>query len=157
MRQNRAARRSSVFEDLFAERQVYLRSGRTSRYVVLSRPLQIAVTIGAVVVVLWLAVASYRSVSAHLEAAERTRELTRLEEVNQSLRTAAAAAPSAEDVAALQARVPERRTGQAAARAGAGRSADRRPRRRSPGGRGRRHARRRRERATRGAPGGRRG
>ena len=47
MRQNRAARRSSIFEHLFAERQVYLRSGLTSRYVVLSRPLQIAVTIGA--------------------------------------------------------------------------------------------------------------
>jgi chromosome segregation ATPase len=75
MRKSDAPRRSSAFEDLFAERQVYLRSGLTSRYVVLSRPLQIAVTIGAGLVVAGLAFASYSSVVNHLEAAELRQEL----------------------------------------------------------------------------------
>ena len=75
MRKNEAARRSSAFEDLFAERQVYLRSGLTSRYVVLSRPLQIAVTIGVGLIVAGLAFASYSSVVSHLEAGELRREL----------------------------------------------------------------------------------
>ena len=51
MRKSEVPRRSSAFEDLFAERQVYLRSGLTSRYVVVSRPLQIAVTIGVGLIV----------------------------------------------------------------------------------------------------------
>jgi DNA repair exonuclease SbcCD ATPase subunit len=75
MRKSDVPRRSSAFEDLFAERQVYLRSGLTSRYVVLSRPLQIAVTIGAGLVVAGLAFASYSSVVNHLEAAELRQEL----------------------------------------------------------------------------------
>jgi hypothetical protein len=75
MRKNEAARRSSAFEDLFAERQVYLRSGLTSRYVVLSRPLQIAVTIGVGLIVTGLAFASYSSVVSHLETGELRREL----------------------------------------------------------------------------------
>ena len=75
MRKSDAPRRSSAFNDLFAERQVYLRSGLTSRYVVLSRPIQIAVTIGAGLVVAGLAFASYSSVVNHLEAAELRREL----------------------------------------------------------------------------------
>ena len=75
MRKSEAPRRSSVFEDLFAERQVYLRSGLTSRYVVLSRPLQIAVTIGIGLIVAGLSFASYSSVVNHLEAAALRREL----------------------------------------------------------------------------------
>jgi TolA-binding protein len=75
MRKSEAPRRSSAFEDLFAERQVYLRSGLTSRYVVLSRPLQIAVTIGVGLIVAGLAFASYSSVVSHLEAGELRREL----------------------------------------------------------------------------------
>ena len=109
MRENEAARRSSIFEDLFRERQVYLRSGLTSRYVVLSRPLLIAVTVGAGLVVLWLAVASYSSIRTHREAAEQRRELVRLERENQSLRAIAEVAPRAEGSAALEARVPELR------------------------------------------------
>jgi len=75
MRKSEAPRRSSAFEGLFAERQVYLRSGLTSRYVVLSRPLQIAVTIGVGLVVAGLAFASYSSVVSHLAAAKLLREL----------------------------------------------------------------------------------
>jgi chromosome segregation ATPase len=75
MRKSEAPRRSSAFEDLFAERQVYLRSGLTSRYVVLSRPLQIAVTIGIGLIVAGLSFASYSSVVNHLEAAALRREL----------------------------------------------------------------------------------
>ncbi|HSA81818.1 MAG TPA: hypothetical protein VLE23_13465 [Geminicoccaceae bacterium] len=75
MRKSEAPRRSSAFEDLFAERQVYLRSGLTSRYVALSRPLQIAVTIGVGLIVAGLAFASYSSVVSHLEAGELRREL----------------------------------------------------------------------------------
>jgi DNA repair exonuclease SbcCD ATPase subunit len=75
MRKSEAPRRSSAFEGLFAERQVYLRSGLTSRYVVVSRPLQIAVTIGVGLVVAGLAFASYSSVVSHLAAAELLREL----------------------------------------------------------------------------------
>jgi chromosome segregation ATPase len=75
MRKSEVPRRSSAFEDLFAERQVYLRSGLTSRYVVVSRPLQIAVTIGVGLIVAGLAFASYSSVVSHLEAAELRREL----------------------------------------------------------------------------------
>jgi chromosome segregation ATPase len=75
MRESEAARRSSTFEDWFAERQVYLRSGLTSRYVVLSRPLQIGVTIGAGLIVVGLALASYSSIVNHLEATELRREL----------------------------------------------------------------------------------
>ena len=75
MRKSEVPRRSSAFEDLFAERQVYLRSGLTSRYVVVSRPLQIAVTIGIGLIVAGLAFAAYSSVVNHLAAAELRREL----------------------------------------------------------------------------------
>jgi hypothetical protein len=75
MRRNEAARRSSAFENLFAERQVYLRSGFTSRYVVLSSSLQIAVTIGVCLIVAGLVFTSYRSVVSDLEADGLRREL----------------------------------------------------------------------------------
>lgn len=75
MRKSGAPRRSSAFENLFAERQVYLRSGLTSRYVVLSRPLQIAVTISLGLIVAGLAFAAYSSVVSHLEADQLRREL----------------------------------------------------------------------------------
>lgn len=90
MRKSEAPRRSSAFEDWFAERQVYLRSGLTSRYVVLSRPLQIAVTIGVGLIVAGLAFASYRSVVSHLEAGDLRRELAlaeaRLDELSAARR-----------------------------------------------------------------------
>src|SRR4051794_1871891 len=107
MRKNEAARRKGTFEDLFAERQVYLRSGLTSRYVVLSRPLQIGVAIGMGLVIAWLAVASYSSIAKHFEVASQTRELARLEGVNKSLRAAAETAPATEELRGQAARVPE--------------------------------------------------
>lgn len=85
MRKEDPSRRPSLFEHLFAERQLYLRSGMESRYVTLSRPLQIGVALGMVLIVAWLAIASYSSVANHLEAAEQSRELARLEGMTQTL------------------------------------------------------------------------
>lgn len=85
MRQEDPSRRPSLFEHLFAERQLYMRSGMESRYVTLSRPLQVGVALGMVAVVAWLAIASYGAVAKHLEAAEQSRELARLEGMTQSL------------------------------------------------------------------------
>jgi chromosome segregation ATPase len=107
MRKDKAARRSSVFDDLFAERQVYLRSGLTSRYLVLSRALQIAATAGVLLLVAGLGLATYSSLAKHREVAEQSRALARLEEANASLRAAAEAATPPEEIAALTARVPE--------------------------------------------------
>lgn len=107
MRKHEMARRNGIFEDLFAERQVYLRSGLTSRYVVLSRPLQIGVTIAMGLIIAWLAYASYSAIARHFELAGQSRELARLEDVNQSLRAAAEAAKSTEELRAQAARVPE--------------------------------------------------
>jgi hypothetical protein len=78
-------RSTSVLEELFAARQVYVRSGLTSRYVVLSRPLQISVAVGFVVVVLWLGLASYAAIAKHLQTIAQGRELARLESVTKTL------------------------------------------------------------------------
>ena len=107
MRKNESARRKGMFEDLFAERQVYLRSGLTSRYVVLSRPLQIGVAIGMGLLIAWLAVASYSAIAKRFEVAGQNRELARLEEANKSLRAAAEAAQATEELRGQAARVPE--------------------------------------------------
>jgi colicin import membrane protein len=68
------SRRSSW--DLFAERQVHMRSGQESRYVVLSRSLQIGVTLGVLAILALLALASYHAIAKHvaLVAKERTLE-----------------------------------------------------------------------------------
>lgn len=84
--------RPSVLKRLFAERHVFLRSGAGSRYVRISSGLQVAVTILFLAAVAALAAASYSSVVNHLEAAERTREVARLEDVNKSLLAATDAA-----------------------------------------------------------------
>ena len=118
MRKNETARRKGIFGDLFAERQVYLRSGLTSRYVVLSRPLQIGVAIGMGLVIAWLAVASYSSIAKHFEVAGQNRELARLEEANKSLRTAAEAAQATGELRGQAARVPELTASLSAAEAG---------------------------------------
>jgi hypothetical protein len=47
VRKNDAGHGASTFGELFATRHVYLRSGAASQYVVLSRPLQIGVVVGA--------------------------------------------------------------------------------------------------------------
>jgi colicin import membrane protein len=62
--------------DLFAERQVHMRSGQESRYVVLSRSLQIGVTLGVLAILAVLALASYHAIAKHvaLVAKERTLE-----------------------------------------------------------------------------------
>jgi hypothetical protein len=62
--------------DLFAERQVHMRSGQESRYVVLSRSLQIGVTVGILAILALLAIASYHAIAKHvaLGAQERTLE-----------------------------------------------------------------------------------
>jgi hypothetical protein len=59
--------------DLFAERQVHMRSGDESSYVVLSRSLQIGVAAGVLVGLALLALASYNAIASRLElaAAER--------------------------------------------------------------------------------------
>jgi trimeric autotransporter adhesin len=62
--------------NLFAERQVHMRSGQESRYVVLSRSLQIGVTAGFLAILALLAIASYNAIAKHvaLAAQERTLE-----------------------------------------------------------------------------------
>ena len=59
--------------DLFAERQVHMRSGDESSYVVLPRSLQIGVAAGVLAGLALLAVASYNAIASRLElaAAER--------------------------------------------------------------------------------------
>jgi hypothetical protein len=61
--------------DLFAERQVHIRSGDESRYVVLSRPLQIGVAAGFLALLGLLAIASYNAVAKHLELVAQQRAL----------------------------------------------------------------------------------
>jgi DNA repair exonuclease SbcCD ATPase subunit len=117
MRKDETARRSGIFEDLFAERQVYLRSGLTSRYVVLSRPLQIGVTIAMGLIIAWLAYASYSAIAKQFELAGQSRELARLEGVNKSLQVAAGDAQSAEELRSQAARVPELSSALSAAQA----------------------------------------
>lgn len=107
MRRQRTERRPSVLQRLFAERQVYLRSGSESRYVVISRSLQMGVTLVALLALAGLAFASYSSIVNHLEAAERSRELARLEGVNKSLLAAAEAVRSSEDLRAAAEQLPE--------------------------------------------------
>ena len=117
MRRDEIARRTGNFEDLFAERQVYLRSGLTSRYVVLSRPLQIGVAITIGLLLAWLAYASYSAIANHFQLAGQSRELARLEEANQSLRAAAETAQPAADLGAQAGRVGELTSTLAAAEA----------------------------------------
>ena len=80
-------RSTPVLQELFADRQVYVRSGPTSRYVALSRSLQISVAVAIGVMVLWLVLASYAAVAKHLETVEQGRELARLESITKTLRT----------------------------------------------------------------------
>jgi len=87
MRQTGRWHRRSPGQELFAQRQVYLRSGPVSQYVALSRSLQIAVAAGMAGVALWLGLASYAAIAKHLETVEQSRELARLESVAKTLRT----------------------------------------------------------------------
>lgn len=71
MRNDRAA---PSWRQLFAERQIYLRSGEDSRYVVLSSRLQIGVTVGALLIVAGLALASYGYLAQRSQLAAQDRE-----------------------------------------------------------------------------------
>lgn len=102
----RQDRRPSFLRELFAERQVYVRSGPASGYVVLSRSLQIGVTLGVAGLILWLAMASYASIANHLDTLAQRHELARLEGVNRSLRAAAEAAGANEELRLAAGRVP---------------------------------------------------
>jgi hypothetical protein len=70
---------------LFPERHVYVRAGMTSRFVTISRALQIWVTLGATVLVVGLGLASYAAVAKHVEAVAQGREVARLEAVTKAL------------------------------------------------------------------------
>jgi hypothetical protein len=106
MREDRYSARTPAIRDLFAERQVYVRAGMTSRYVTISRALQIWATLGVAVLVAWLGLASYTAVAKHLEAVAQGREVARLEAVTKALqakieateadRSAPAAAPTSD-------------------------------------------------------------
>jgi chromosome segregation ATPase len=84
---------------LFAERQVHMRSGDESRYVVISRPLQIGVAAGFLAILALLATASYNAISKHLELAAQQQAVA--DEVAAS---AAQAERSAGELATLQQR-----------------------------------------------------
>jgi hypothetical protein len=86
-------RSTPVLPELFAARQVYVRSGQTSRYVALSRALQIWVAIGLGMIVLWLGVASYAAIAKHLQTVAQARELARLESITKTLRATVEEAP----------------------------------------------------------------
>ena len=62
--------------NLFAERQVHIRSGEESRYVVVSRPLQIGVATGFLALLALLGLASYHAIATNiaLVAQERAQQ-----------------------------------------------------------------------------------
>lgn len=93
---NDGTRRRSPW-DLFAERQVHMRSGHESRYVVLSRPLQIGVAAGLLAILGLLATASYNAIAKHLELAAQERALA-----EQQTASAAQADRSASELATLR-------------------------------------------------------
>ena len=89
----RQVRYPSLIRRLFAEHHVYVRSGPTSRYVVLSWPWQIGVTLALAAIVLWAGGASYGWLATHLSTLEQDRELARLAQLNQRLEVIAASYP----------------------------------------------------------------
>ncbi len=119
MRKDRHSAQPPALRELFAERQVYVRAGMTSRYVTISRALQIWATLGVTVLVAWLGLASYAAVAKHLEAVAQGREVARLEAVTKALqakieaaqadRSTPAAVPPASDLAVKLAAAKEGR------------------------------------------------
>jgi TolA-binding protein len=93
---NDGTRRRSPW-DLFAERQVHMRSGNESRYVVLSRPLQIGVAVALLAILGLLATASYNAIAKHLELAAQERALA-----EQQAASAALADRSASELTTLR-------------------------------------------------------
>lgn len=81
MHQDASSRRPSWFARLFAERQVYVRSGSEGHYVLLTRPLQLAVGAAVLLAVVWLAAASYGALTGRLTIAQQEAELGELRRV----------------------------------------------------------------------------
>jgi hypothetical protein len=71
MPKDRSTRQTPSWRELFAERQIYLRTGQGSRYVVLSRSLQLGVAISMLVLIGSLALASYGYLSSRFQAVEQ--------------------------------------------------------------------------------------
>lgn len=106
MRQDASSRRPSLLERLFAERQVYMRSGFDGHYVALSQPLQIAVALGLVALIAWFALISYGALASYLEVRAQREALTRLQDhpgVSAALAEQQAARERAERLAAASA------------------------------------------------------
>ena len=68
MPKDRSTRQAPSWRELFAERQIYLRTGQGSRYVVLSRSLQLGVALGMLLLIGSLALASYGYLSSRFQA-----------------------------------------------------------------------------------------
>ncbi len=100
-------RSTPVLQELFAARQVYVRSGLTSRYVALSRSLQVSVAVGLGVLALWLGLASYAAIAKHLETLAQGRELARLESITKTLRTTVEQAQSVPEAGRQAEAVPD--------------------------------------------------
>jgi hypothetical protein len=69
---------------------VYVRSGQTSRYVVLRWPWRAGVTLALVAIAGWIGLASFGWLAAHLETLDQRRQLARLAEAYQRLEALAA-------------------------------------------------------------------
>ena len=100
----RQDRRSSLLRRLLAEHHVYVRSGPTSGYVVLTWPWQVGVTIALLGIAVWAGLASFGWLAAHLETRDQRQELARLAQAHQRLE-ALAAARAEEGAGAIPARL----------------------------------------------------
>jgi len=84
-------RLSTLLRDLLPEQHVYVRSGPRSRYVVLTWPWQVGVSVALAAVAAWAGLATVGWLAAHLETLDQSRELARVAEVNQQLEALVAA------------------------------------------------------------------
>jgi chromosome segregation ATPase len=84
--------------DLFAERQVHIRDGRKSRYVVLSRSLQIGVAAACLTILALLGIAAYQAIGKQVQLVAQQRTLEDLAAL------AAQADQSARELATLRQR-----------------------------------------------------
>lgn len=83
---------ASRFRDLFAERQIFLRTGQTSQYVVLSRSLQWGVALSAVLLVAGIGLIGYSALTSHLAVHQQARQISQLRAQNERLAVDAEAA-----------------------------------------------------------------
>jgi len=87
-------RGSSLLRPLLAEHHVYVRSGQTSRYVVLRWPWRAGVILALVAVAGWIGLASFGWLAAHLETLEQRRELAEAYQRLEALETGLAGEPA---------------------------------------------------------------